>query len=274
VDPKNVTILLFSIFFLCSSCQNALPESDPTQTISLMPIDSPIPTQVKSTAVPESEVIPINEDWNVYKNHRLGFSIKIPANPIWSSGAQCSELNLPEEGFLPVVVIEGEDRIYITTEIALQFPYSEREESLEVKPARGENCEIVKVTLDLLKNEDYFPLDLWEIAIKPITSENDLELLVDEYYGDCYFITEKIPLGDRELIKIEISGNEDLDVDPNATCVVRWAYLYYYSEVFSRAATWMFGQSLHFCASGPNNDCYDNKMLQSFEFIPITYHSE
>ncbi|MGB2954984.1 MAG: hypothetical protein WBB64_03340 [Anaerolineales bacterium] len=274
MDTKNVTLLLFSLFFLCSACQNTLPEPNPTQTISLTPIDSPIPTQVKPTAVPESEVIPINEDWNVYKNHRLGFSIKIPANPIWSSGAQCSELNLPEEGFLPVAVIEREDRIYITTETALQFPYSEREESLEVKPARGENCEIVKVTLELLENEDYFPLDLWEIAIKPIMSENDLEFFVDEYYGDCYYVTEKTPLSDRGLIKVKISGNEDPNVDPDATCVVRWGYLYYYSVEFSRAATWMFGQSLHFCASGANQDCYDNDMLRSFEFIPVIYPPE
>jgi hypothetical protein len=268
-------IRLFSLLcFLLGACKSSSPESLPAQTINHTPTQATTPTDTIPTAIPESEWGQIDEDWYVYQNHRLGFSIKIPAKPIWSGGAQCSELNFPEFGYLPVTVIEGEDRIYITTDTTLQFPYSEREKSLEVKPARGENCEVVKVTLDLLQNEDYFPLDLWEIAIKPITLESDLELLVDEYYGDCYYITEKTHMSDRELIKIKISGNEDPNVDPDATCVVRWAYLYYYSEDFSRAATWMFGQSLHFCASGPNNGCYDNEMLQSFEFIPITYQSE
>lgn len=271
---KKGTNLILSLFFLCSACQGLIPESSSTQTNSSTPTESPSPTQAKPTAVPESELIQINEDWNVYKNHRLGFSIKIPANPVWSAGAQCSELNIPEPGLLPLTVIEGEDRIYITTETTLQFPFSERDKASKVEPARGENCEVVKVTLELIQNEDYFPLSLWEIAIKPIASENDLELFVDDYYGDCYFVTEKNLLDDRGLIQIKISGNEDLNVDPDATCVVRWAYLYYYSEEFSRAATWMFGQSLHFCAGGPNNDCYDNEMLQSFMFIPITYQSE
>jgi hypothetical protein len=274
VDTKITIRLLFSLFFLCSACQNPLPESASTQTIPLTPTESPNPTKTKPTAIPESELIQINEDWNVYKNHRLGFSIKLPANPIWSSAAQCSELNYPEAGFIPVVVIEGEDRIYITTETTLQFPYSEREKSLKVKPARGENCEVVEHTLEILKDEDYHPFPLWEIAVKPIASENDLDLFVDEYYGDCYYLTEKIPLSDRGLIQVKISGNEDPNIDPDATCVVRWGYLYYYSQEFSRAATWFLGQSLHFCASGPNQDCYDSEMVLSFEFIPVTYQSE
>lgn len=202
------------------------------------------------------------------------FLLKIPANPVWSNGAQCSELNFPEAGLLPVTVVEGEDRIYITTDTTLQFPYSEQDKSLKVTPVRGENCEVVKVTLNLLQNENYYPMGLWEIAVKPITSDNDLEQFVDEYYGDCYYVNEKKPLSDRGLIEIMISGNEDPNVDPNATCVVRWGYLYYYSEEFSRASTWMVGQSLHFCAGGPNQDCYDSDMIHSFEFIPVTYQSE
>lgn len=274
MGTKKGSHLILSLFLLCSACQSLIPKSSSTQTISSIPTDTPSPTLAKPTDVPESELIQINEDWNEYRNHRLGFSIKIPANPIWSNGAQCSELNRPKEGFLPVTVIEGEDRIYITTDTALQFPYSEREKSLEVKPARGENCEVVKVTLDLLQNEDYFPMGLWEIAIKPITSENDLEQFVDEYYGDCYYVNEKNPLSDGGLIEVKISGNEDPNVDPDAACVVRWGYLYYYSEEFSRASTWMVGQSLHFCASGPNQDCYDSDMVKSFEFIPVMYQSE
>ena len=268
-------ILLFSVFCIfLGGCVSTAPKPLPTQTIDQPPTQIPTPTETIPTTIPESELIQINDDWFQYKNHRLGFSIKIPANPVWSAGAQCSELNIPEPGFLPLTVIEGEDRIYITTETTLQFPFSERDKASKVEPVRGENCEVVKVTLDLIQNEDYFPLGLWEIAIKSIGSENDLEVFTDEYYGECYYVTEKQPLIERGLINVKISGNEDLNVDPDATCVVRWAYLYYYSEEFSRAATWMFGQSLHFCANGPNNDCYDNEMLQSFMFIPITYQSE
>jgi len=274
VDTKKTICLIFSLFFLCSACQNIPTEPTSTQVISLSPTKSPSPTKTKPMAIPESELVQINEDWKIYKNHRLGISIKIPANPIWSNVAQCSELNYPEIGYVPVAVIEGEDRIYITTETTLQFPYSEREMALEVKPARGENCEVVEHTLEILQDEDYHALYLFEIAIKPIASEDDLELLVDEYYGDCYYVTETIPLSDRGLTQVKISGNEDPNVDPDATCVARWGYFYYYSEEFLRAATWMGGQSLHFCAEGPNQDCYDSEMVNSFEFIPVTYQSE
>ena len=272
---RKKIIRLFSLLCFClGACKSSSPQSDPTQTINLPPTQTLIPTHTIPTAVPESEWVQIDEDWYVYQNHRLGFSIKIPANPIWSNGAQCSELIYPESGLLPVTVVEGEDRIYITTATTLQFPYSEQDKSLKVTPDRGENCEVVKVTLNLLQNEDYYPMGIWEIAVKPITSDNDLEQLVDEYYGDCYFVNEKNPLNDRGLIEVKISGNEDPNVDPDATCVVRWGYLYYYSEEFSRASTWMVGQSLAFCADGPNQNCYDSDMIHSFEFIPVTYQSE
>jgi hypothetical protein len=274
VVAKKTLCVIFFLIFLCSACQNPVSESTPTQNMKIIPSASPMPTKPVPTAIPESELIQIDEKWNLYINHRLGFSIKIPANLIWSSGAQCSELNNPEAGYLPVTVIEGEDRVYITTGTALQFPYSEQDKSLKVTPPRGENCEVVNVTLELLQNEDFYPIDLWEIAIKPIAAENDLEFFTDEYYGDCYSVTEKELIEDRGIIKVEISGNEDPNVDPDATCVVRWGYLYYYSEEFSRAATWMFGQSLHFCASGPNQECYDSEMVSSFKFIPITYQPE
>lgn len=62
-------------------------------------------------------------------------------------------------------------------------------------------------------------MGLWEIAVKPITSDNDLEQFVDEYYGDCYYVKSMKPLSDRGLIEVKISGNEDPNVDPDAACV-------------------------------------------------------
>ena len=118
---------LAGLFLVLTSCSFLGPDiASPTQievdlefTPTLPTTPSPQPT---NTVEPlPAELIPIDSEWNRYTNPRLGFSMLIPKSMFYSNaGCYWNE----EDGNFsyrllagkePVVVVEGDDRVYITS---------------------------------------------------------------------------------------------------------------------------------------------------------------
>ena len=270
---KRYLIILFLSLVLLTSCLS-VEESNRTFTPD---IKKPSLTVMPNSSTPQpsltpepvtSELISLNQEWNSYLNYRLGFSMDIPTS-MYRYDALCQwdetlgdYVMPPEAGVVPVVVIEGEDTVYITSQHFIQ--------DIKKTPVSGgaeyKGCEYIESNLEFLRDWDYTSY-LWEIKFRTIESPEDLEILIDEYFGECFSAGEIKPVEGKSYSWIRILGDEKPVEE--STCLLRGGYKLYYSEELQNAAIWYTGQSIHFPTSGGvDYGSQDGDMLDSFEFIP------
>lgn len=213
----------------------------------------------------------MDSEWNRYTNYRLGFTMLVPKS-MFHGSASCywNEADgdfsyRTQAGKAPVVVLEGNDRVYITSKYKVSLAEPTAIPSGQgYKPTFG-GCEWIKNNLGAVANRDYSSY-IWEIAVRPISSKKDLEHLVDNYYGECFSVGEIKPVKYKEYSLVHIVG--DQKPVEESTCLLRGMYIFIYSQEYQVAATWKTGQMVHFSASGPNEDPLDKVMYDSFQFIP------
>jgi hypothetical protein len=108
---------------------------------------------------------------------------------------------------------------------------------------------------------------MWETKFRTIESPEDLEILIDENFGECYSAGEITPGEGKSYSWIRILGDEKPVEE--STYLLRGGYKLYYSEELQNAAIRYTGQSIHFPSrGGVDNGPQDGDMLRSFEFIP------
>lgn len=272
---KHIFIIVLIILEI-TSCQTMFQEptmviqsatspgisSTPEPSITSEPSPTPKP--------PDAEIISINDEWNKYVNYRLGFSMNIPtsmyrddAGCYWNENGDYSYR--PEEGKVPVVVIEGEDRVYITSKYDVVLTQKTQIPTEKGYRSKFGGCELQENNLELVENRDYTSY-IWEIAFRGIESDADLELLIDQYYGECFSLGEVLPEEEKDYSKVKVLG--DGKPVEESECLLRGGYVFVYSQELKIAATWKTGQSIHFASLGINEGAYDGEMLSSFEFIP------
>ena len=248
-------------------------KNDQTNTPASTTISSPEPS---STVEPKpSELIEVDSDWNQYTNYRLGFTMLVPksmfhgsASCYWNEEDGDFSYRL-QPGKAPVVVIEGNDRVYITSKYMVSLSEPTAIPSGQGYKHTFGGCEWIKNDLDAVANREYSSY-IWEIAVRPINSEQDLENLVDNYYGECFSVGQIKPVEDKEYSLVHIVG--DQKPIEESTCLLRGMYIFLYSQEYQVAATWNTGQMVHFSASGPNEDPLDEIMYDSFQFIPNNHN--
>lgn len=256
-------VLLGSILVAC--------EADSTGTITATSTQDEIqPREMVPPAEPGSELVEIDEEWNQYTNYHLGFSMRVPrmqyrhdADCYWNETESDSSYR-PSGDVVPVIVIEGEDRVFITGEY-----YSELTLPTQIPSGNGyrtefDGCEQVTNDLDRMlatESTSFF----WEIVVWDIASEADLEALVDAVYGECFSVGERSPIEGREFQRVGVQG--DGKPIEESTCLLNGGYVFYYASEIGKAATWLTGQSFHFPADAEYSEVYDERMLESFGFV-------
>ncbi len=263
---KSRPVLLFMFVFslvLTSCLDRALtPEGQDLEP-------DPIPTAtVKPLLV---EMVEIDQEWNQYINRRLGFRILVPKQ-MHRYDAGCQQVGegdeawyIPEEGTVPVVVLEGPDRVIITGETALILS-SSKEPTPKVPHPGNDQCQVIPNTFDYEYERDYTSYN-WEIIFFEVRNEKDLEVFVDLVYGKCFSVGEITPIEGKDQMKVKIVG--DGKPVEESTCLMRGGYVFRYSLTYQRAATWYTGQTIHFEKPGGGEiPFYDGDMSGSFEFIP------
>jgi hypothetical protein len=274
---RSIIIVLIIIVAILeiSACNKMIPnptllteatnvsEISPTRE----PTSSPEPTPTQD--YPEAAIVPINDEWNTYINHRLGFSMDIPSS-MYRSDASCywnengDYSYRPRGEKVPVVVIEGNDRVYITSKYDVVLTQATQIPAENGYRYKYGGCEWLENNLDLVENRDYSSY-IWEIAIRRIESNDDLESLIDDYYGECFSLGEISPLEGRSFSTVKVIG--DGKPVEESECLLRGGYVFFYSQEFKIAATWKTGQMAHFSSTGVNEGINDETMLASFEFI-------
>lgn len=169
----------------------------------------------------------------------------------------------PGPGYVPVVIIDGNTRVYITSETVIVLSSSQNDPTGRIDYP-NDQCEIKTNTLEMLWNRDYSSY-IWDIYIKDVASEEDLEQMVDNYYGECFSVGEITPVDGKDYSLVHVVG--DQKPVEESKCLLRGMYIFLYSRELNLAATWKTGQSIHFL-SYPDPEGYDQEMYQSFQFIP------
>lgn len=271
MKSKLILLIIILLTLEVSSCSPSRQELtlviQATDTMVAAPVSEPSSTPEP----PNPELISINAEWKKYTNYRLGFSINIPRSMFrHDAGCYWNEENgdysyRPEEGKVPVVVIEGEDRIYITSKYDVVLTQKTQVPSGIGYRSKFNGCNRLENNLELLRNRNYSSY-IWEIAFRTIESDDDLEILVDEYYGECFSVGEIIPVEDKDFSIVKVVG--DQEPVEESECLLRGMYVFLYSQDLKIAATWKTGQMVHFSATGVNEGPYDGDMYDSFLFIP------
>jgi len=242
----------------------------PTAT-SEPPSATPEPPTHTATPEAESILVPIDATWSEYINERLGFAIRVP-NTIFQYGGDCvwSEADgdhsyRPVWAELPVAIFEDVDRVYITAASYVEFTQPTPEAPPGYRPFFA-GCEHITSTLDTMRNRERGHSGTWEIVVRDIASDADLEALIDDVYGEACWLGEVVETGTPGIFRVHVQG--DGPPPPQPTCWVNYMYVFRYSPELGRAITWITGQSTYFVADPDTHEGYDYTMVESFRFLP------
>lgn len=227
-----------------------------------IPVESsPTPTSMQII----SSLIEIDNDWILYKNETLGFSINIPKKVYHNYGACLNQDDgsyRPKGDMVPVEVFEDNYSVFISTLYFWRLGEIEDDNGVN----RYMKCEKIENNIDELNNNDAFEQQKWEIVTAH--AENDEEVLqfIKENYGNGCKLKEKTTTGINGVfdVKIDAGSYESMQEAESADCLVNYSYVIKYSPEKKLVVTWKIGQSYNFFKDS-SFDSYDEEMIESFE---------
>jgi len=261
------------------ACGPSLEGSTATSAPPTATFQPPAPTATSepptSTPEPQSTLVPIDATWSEYVNERLGFAIRVPHSAFWYCGdcvwseADGDHSYRPVWAEVPIAVFEDVDRVYITAATTIEFT----QRTDEAWEAWGGNtrpffagCEHITSTLETMRNRERGHSGTWEIVVRDIASDADLEALIDDVYGEACWLGEVVETDTPGIFRVHVQG--DGPPPPEPTCWVNYMYVFRYSPELGRAITWITGQSTYFVADPDTHEGYDYTMEESFRFLP------
>ncbi len=215
------------------------------------------------------------EVWKTYASAELGFSIKYPEMVYGVN--RCESKN---QFYVPLKVFEDKENgiVYITEEYYYDAPYDG-----ELNKFTGP-CEKIINSLELLQKEKkemqkgefslwWKPFLGWAISTRNIKNEDELNKFIkDNYIFEC-FMESKSPWQQQAgVYEIKLNGFKDAngnDTDlGNAVCPVNYTYKILYIPKNSKVMSVKLGQECSFTTNYDveNYKCYDEEMIDSFEF--------
>jgi hypothetical protein len=263
---------LFLALIACGPTPASPTATREPATATILP-PTPTATPEPPTATPElqSTLVPIDETWSEYINERLGFAIRVPHSAFWYGGdcvwseADGDHSYRPVWAEVPVVIIEDVDRVYITAASTIEFTQPTQE------PAGGgyriffAGCERITSTLETVRARE-ITSGTWEIVVRDVESDADLEALIDDVYGEACRLGEVVETDAPGVFRVRVLG--DGPPPEPTTCWVNYMYFFRYSPSLGRAITWITGQSTYFVADPDAGEGYDSAMWESFRFLP------
>jgi len=209
-----------------------------------------------------SNLTSIDQTWDLYTNHKYGFSIKIPKKMFHGYGSECEweiDSYRPKGGIVPVKIFEGEN-IYISSE----YFYELTGESVRNNIHYYSGCDKVINSLSHLKNDKYFQQQSWEFVVRDITNDSELENFIKERYGSGCKLGSKNPSSQSGVFDISIQGDgKDLE---ETKCPLNYMTVLKYYPKNEIAISWNLGQAYTFVSDESYQNTCDQKMVDSFKF--------
>ena len=258
------------------ACGPSLEGSTVTSALPTATLQPPTPTATPepptSTPEPQSTLVPIDATWSEYVNERLGFAIRVPRTAFWYGGdcvwseADGDHSYRPVWAEVPLVIIEDVDRVYILAASTIEFTQPTQEPSGGGFRTFFAGCERITSTLETVRNREMGASGTWEIVVRNIASDADLEALIDDVYGEACSLGEVVETNTPGIFRVHVQGDGPPPPEPN--CWVNYMYVFRYSPELGRAITWITGQSTYFVADPDTHEGYDGEMQASFRFLP------
>jgi len=224
------------------------------------------PPEIEKLEKKTPELIFLDATWDRYINYRLGFSMKIPTKIPGLNRCKNPE-GTEKQFFVPIKIFEDNSNniVYITQE------YYYDDWVLQVFNEAGE-CKKFICSLEFIKN--WHRCWEWDILIRNISSDTDLDKFIKENYGPGCFAGDKKLWKQDGVYEITIKG-EDWDKKGtdlgNTTCPWNHAYKLLYEPKKGKIMSVNLGQECSFYnEESPESEsyqCYDKDMIESFRFL-------
>lgn len=217
----------------------------------------------------------LDENWNIYTNSKLGFSVKVPKLNLSSYG-NCEFVESdndnsyrPKDSLVSVNIFEDGSNVYIADGYYYKLT-GERKESSDFGGhiSYFSGCEKTNITLEMLKNrdnKDYYFNKGWDINVIDVLNKEDLEKNIKEHYGSSCGIKvsdESIDEGNKVFEVSIIRDGKDLE---SSKCFVNYMYKIFYNPDRNKAIYWDLGQAPTFRVTDAKH--LDQDMVKSFKFL-------
>jgi len=270
---KNISIfiLLVAVSLLGLSCKKIVPQSEAPESVLQQKIPEQTVTPNESNPVNinnlDTELISLDQTWNLYKNKEFGFSIKVPKNVYDYSGAECIWKENNDHsyrsggGFVPVKIIEEQNEIFIGTE----YFYKPVGETIENGRKYYSSCQKVDIQSAYQLIENDFVHDLyWRIIVKKIDDKSQLDFFIkDKYGGGCSYGGER-PSTQPGVYDVIVQG--DGKPMSESDCFINYGTVLKYHPASQVLVSWDTGQAYTFVGDDKNEITYDDEMVSSFKF--------
>ena len=198
-----------------------------------------------SLVVAAPELVSIDDDWNLYTNRRLGFSMHVPK---LAESYRCGH-EIGDRHVDPMLVVEGEDMVYVTPPLAAQW--------------ENGRCVEEQATVPNLGKRD--PGGHWKITVTPVSGIGGIDDYVRETFAPGCWVEGYKPSTTQDGV-LDVSLFFTSPDDPNP-CFVNWIYVLKYSPARKLLVHWDIGQDVNFGLSrGEEVEHFDWRMTESFRF--------
>jgi len=295
-----VFVLILAVAFVLSACGTLEIDTEPTTSetevavttsgasqVTMIPeieetnaVDEVIPTPVEVSAEVDtveevsetpnkaSEIIDLDETWNLFLSHELGFSIKFPkemaamvGSCYWNEEQESYRL---EMAFRPVGIFEDADAVYI----APQHYFELAGERVDGGKHYYDECNQITNSLELLREErEMSMVQFWQLVVEEIHDEDELDSFIKARYFSGCSLGEQSASNQDGVYDVQIQG-DGLGLD--GTCPMNYGYKVKYFPSGGRVIAWNTGQAPTFLSAVDWSAGYDFEMIESFQFLTGT----
>lgn len=212
----------------------------------------------------EPKFISVDEIWNKYDDPIAGFSLKVPKQML-EPYANCPYVTTndhsyrPKEGLVPVQFFLDNGVVFL----AAQYIYRLGGETMEGGRNYFSKCDKTLNSVTILADRENYHSPAWEIVVKTINSDLELEQFLKNRYGEGCKLGEKKPFAQEGVFDIMIEG-DGLDLG-ETKCPLNYMTKVLYSPTRKKLAAWDIGQACGF-AYPTFDKCLDMEMVDSFRF--------
>lgn len=241
-------------------------ETVPTQETKPTPTLQAEKPQTSTAPEVSPRFISLDANWNKYDDPIAGFSLKVPKLMI-EPYASCKYVDTagdhsyrPQEGSVPVKFFLDKGIVYLAAEYTYKL-------GGETKDASGRTyyskCDKTPNTVAILADRENYHSPQWQIVIKTISSDAELEQFLKNRYGEGCKLGEKKPFVQEGVFDIQILG-DGLDLS-ETKCPINYMTKVLYYPAGKKVAAWDIGQACGFAYPDFDN-CKDTEMTDSFRF--------
>ena len=212
----------------------------------------------------DSELTSVDSIWDLYTNHKFGFSIKVPKQFYHFYGAACSFDNnsyRPQGALVPTKIFEGPDSVYISSE----YFYNLSGETIQDYVYYYSQCTAITNNYSTLETYLYPQQQSWRFVIESAANDSELESFLQDRYGSGCSLGDQEPTSQAGVFDVKILGDgKDLG---ETACPLNYATEVRYYPAKNKVIAWDLGQAFTFAVDADYMDAYDLQMVDSFRFV-------